>query len=73
VVFGWNFVPFFQTIAAARGCRVLCDKYRVVFHGCLLAVIRRIGGRKPFSDKISAVIENQFEPFGIQIFKLFAF
>ena len=53
-----DMVPFGQAAPAAGAGCVLSDKYRVVPHRRLLAVISRLGIGQPLGYKIPGVLEN---------------
>ena len=65
-------VPFFQTAAAAAGCRMLRHKNRVSPERGLFAVIVRQRRRQAFCDKVSGMNDNRRQAFGMQINNIFA-
>ena len=50
-----NIVPFCQTAPTTGRRGVLSNKHRVTAHRGLFAVVLRLRGRKPLSNKISRV------------------
>jgi len=63
-------VPFLQAATAAGCRRVLCDEDRVVTHRSLFPIIGRISRRQSFLDKVRRVLENDIQPFAVEIVKL---
>ena len=64
-------MPFLETGAAARSCRVLCDEHRMTLERRLLSVIGGERGCETSADKIGCVLENGGHVFRTKILKLF--
>ena len=67
-----NMVPLGQAAPAAGAGCVLSDKYRVVPHRCLPAVISRIGIAQPLCNKIPSVLEDCCQTLIPEILSFFA-
>ena len=46
---------------------MLCDKYRVATHRCLLAVIGQVCGRQALAYEVTRVIHDQRQALALQI------
>jgi len=60
-------VPFLKTASAACAGGMLCDEYRMVFHGDLLPIVFRKCRRKARSDKIDGMFPDGRRPLFLQI------
>jgi hypothetical protein len=67
-----NVVPFSQAAPAASPGRVLGDKYRMVPHRRLPAVINRFGIRQPLCNKIPGMLEDYIQTLIREVFRFFA-
>jgi len=65
-------VPFGQAAPAAGACCVLSDKYRMVPHRRLPAVISRFGIGQPLRNKIPSVLEDCRQTLIPEILSFFA-
>jgi hypothetical protein len=65
-------VPIGQAAPAAGAGCVLGDKYRVIPHRCLPAVVSRLGVGQPLGYKIPGVPEDCFQALIPEILSFFA-
>jgi hypothetical protein len=60
-------VPFLKAVSAACAGGMLCDEYRMVFHGGLLPIVLGKCRCKAASDKIDGVLPDGRRPFFLKV------